>query len=120
MKNILRTAIFPVIMLVMTIGILWFHHQTGLPRQSSPENVALEARNGGYQLISSEALWQLYKTTPRDILIVDTRQGWEYRSGHIRGAVNFPMEPTWTARWTSGRKLKQLLGPDKDRSIFFY
>jgi len=51
---------------------------------------------------------------------VDTRQEWEYRTGHIRGAVNFPMEPTWLSRWRKKNALAQLLGADKNRTIVFY
>jgi len=51
---------------------------------------------------------------------VDTRQDWEYRSGHLEGAVNFPMEPTWWGRLRARRPLKKLLGPDQDRAIVFY
>jgi rhodanese-related sulfurtransferase len=51
---------------------------------------------------------------------VDTRQEWEYRTGHIQGAPNFPMEPTWFARWQRKGELGKLLGPDKERSVVFY
>jgi rhodanese-related sulfurtransferase len=53
-------------------------------------------------------------------LLVDTRQEWEYRSGHIRGATNFPIEPTWWSRWRKAGALEAVLGPDKDRLIVFY
>jgi rhodanese-related sulfurtransferase len=54
------------------------------------------------------------------LLIVDTRQDWEYRSGHIKGAVDFPLEPGWWARWRAQKRLAALLGPDKDRLVVFY
>jgi rhodanese-related sulfurtransferase len=51
---------------------------------------------------------------------VDTRQEWEYRTGHIKGAVNFPMEPTWLSRWQKKGDLAALLGTDKGQPIVFY
>ena len=54
------------------------------------------------------------------MLLVDTRQEWEYRSGHIRGALNFPLEPTWISRWRNKGALEKFLGPDKNRFIVFY
>ena len=45
--------------------------------------------------------------------LVDTRQDWEYRTGHIHGAIHFPMEPTWWSRWRKADALKDLLGPDR-------
>jgi rhodanese-related sulfurtransferase len=51
---------------------------------------------------------------------VDTRQEWEYRTGHIKGAVNFSMEPTRWSRWRSAAALKAFLGPDRERTIVFY
>ena len=54
------------------------------------------------------------------MLLVDTRQDWEYRTGHIQGAVNFSMEPTAWARWRSQGPLAKFLGPDRDRTMVFY
>ena len=59
-------------------------------------------------------------STPAKVLLVDTRQDWEYRSGHIQGAVNFPLEPTAWSRWRSQGRLAALLGPDQDRLVVFY
>jgi rhodanese-related sulfurtransferase len=51
---------------------------------------------------------------------LDTRQEWEYRTGHIKKAVNFPIEPTWLSRWRKKSALETFLGPDKNRLIVFY
>ncbi|RPJ10359.1 MAG: rhodanese-like domain-containing protein, partial [Deltaproteobacteria bacterium] len=61
-----------------------------------------------------------YTKNHNKILLVDTRQEWEYRTGHIEGAVNFPMEPTGWSRWRKADALKELLGPDQDRKVVFY
>jgi rhodanese-related sulfurtransferase len=52
--------------------------------------------------------------------MVDTRQDWEYRTGHMKGAVNFPIEPSAWGWWRSQGALDKFLGPDKDRLIVFY
>lgn len=107
-------------MLCVTISALWFTNQAVTPRAASWEDVVAEAKAGGYGLITTEALWKKYQEEPDNLLMVDTRQEWEFRTGHILQAVNFPMEPTWLSRWQKKASLEKLLGPDKDRSIVFY
>jgi hypothetical protein len=51
---------------------------------------------------------------------VDTRQEWEFRTGHIQGARNFPMESTGWSRWRKAGALEAFLGPDRQRPIVFY
>jgi rhodanese-related sulfurtransferase len=53
-------------------------------------------------------------------MLIDTRQDWEYRTGHIHGAINFPIEPTWWSRWRKAGDLQHLLGADRERPIVFY
>lgn len=79
-----------------------------------------EAERGGYRLVTTEALWEMVNREPAGTLLVDTRQDWEYAAGHIQGAVNFPMEPTWLARLTHRGELEQFLGPDRGRQVVFY
>ena len=115
-KNIVLT----VLAVVITASILWFHHRTPAPKAASWQDVLTEAGQGGYALISTEELWQRYQKKYSAMLLVDTRQEWEYRTGHIKGALNFPMEPTWLSRWRNQGALKKVLGPDKNRLIVFY
>lgn len=84
------------------------------------DTVQAEATRGGYQLIDLDGVWKLYQVNQNDLLLVDTRQEWEYHSGYITGAVNFPMEPTWLARMTQRGALEQLLGTNKDKTLVFY
>ena len=84
------------------------------------DDVRAEAARGGYRLISTDDLWQKYEAAPDGLLMVDTRQEWEYRTGHIKGALNFPMEPTGWARWRKKGALSKFLGPDKNQLIVFY
>jgi hypothetical protein len=88
--------------------------------ESSLSTAQTEARKGGYQLIDLDGLWSLYQNNKEGLLLIDTRQEWEYHSGYIQGAVNFPMEPTWLARMTQRGSLEQFLGPDKERALVFY
>lgn len=79
-----------------------------------------EAKAGGYRIITTEELAEKFRQDPSGLLMVDSRQEWEYRTGHIQGARNFPMEPTWWARWRKAGALKQFLGSDKERAVVFY
>lgn len=105
---------------VITIGYLWICNRAIVPKEASWEDVEAEARRGGYQLIGTEDLWEHYKKGFQNLLLVDTRQEWEYRAGHIKGAVNFPFEPTWHSQWSKKGELGKFLGPDKNRFIVFY
>ena len=82
--------------------------------------VQKEAERGGYTLIGTDDLWGKISRESTAVLLVDTRQEWEYAAGHIEGAVNFPMEPTWLARLTRRGELEQFLGPDREKQIVFY
>jgi rhodanese-related sulfurtransferase len=87
---------------------------------SNLAQVEQEAKNGGYRLIDVENLSNLYQSNREKILLVDTRQEWEYRAGHIAASVNFPFEPGWFAKWWKKGDLKAFLGPDKEKLIVFY
>jgi 3-mercaptopyruvate sulfurtransferase SseA len=105
---------------LLTIGVLWFTNQAVIPQEAKRVDVQAQAENGGYSLIITEDLRRLFEKEPRAILLVDTRQEWEYETGHIPGSINFPMEPTWWSRWRNKGPLESVLGADKDRCIVFY
>jgi predicted sulfurtransferase len=105
--------------IISAVG-LWYNNRTVILKDATWDDVVVEAEAGGYRLISTEDLQKRYQKKPNTMLLVDTRQEWEYRSGHIKGALNFPMEPTWLSRWRKKAELEQLLGSDKDRFIVFY
>ncbi len=115
-----RTAIFAFVAVAVTVGVLWFINRPVIPKKATWDDVVAEARRGGYRLINTEELWKRYDTDPKDLRLVDTRQEWEYRTGHIKGASNFPIEPTWLSRWREKGALERFLGPDKNRFIVFY
>lgn len=119
MKN-LKTTLQALLAVSLTGLALWLTNGAVTLKTATWADVVAEAEKGGYRLISTDDLWKRYKENGENLLLVDTRQEWEYRTGHIRGAVNFPMEPTWLARWQKKGSLGELLGADKDRPIVFY
>lgn len=116
----IRSLLFPVFAVTATFLTLWFLHLPVPEISSSPEQVQNEAETGGYRLIDVDALSAMYRSKRDEILLVDTRQDWEHRAGHIEGSLSFPMEPTRWARWRKKAALTAFLGPDKDKSIVFY
>lgn len=119
MKNS-RISLLALFAVSISVGALWLSNGTVTPKEATWNDVAAEAEIGGYRLITADDMWKRYSETRDSLLLVDTRQEWEYRSGHIKGAVNFPMEPTWLAGWQKKGALSRFLGKDKDRSIVFY
>jgi hypothetical protein len=115
-----KTTLLALVAIAMTAGALWFTNLAVTPKQATWDDVLVEARNGGYRIITTEELSERYQMDPESLLLVDTRQEWEYRTGHLKGAVIFPMEPTWWSRWHKASALESLLGPDKDRMVVFY
>ena len=105
---------------IMTIVIVWYKHQPVTPKQATWEDVLAEASVGGYKIITTEELRDRYQDDPTNLFLVDTRQEWEYRAGHIKGSVNFPMEPTWWGRFRKANALEAFLGENKQRDIVFY
>ena len=106
--------------LAVIAGALYVTNKSVTPKKATWKDIQAEAKSGGYRTIVTDELWALSQSGASDLLFVDTRQGWEYRTGHIKGAKNFPMEPTWLARWQKKEALGLFLGPDKNRYIIFY
>ena len=115
-----KTTLLALVAVSVTVGALWLTNGSLAPSQAIWEDVLSEAKTGGYQIMTTEELAERYQIDSSKLLLVDTRQEWEYRTGHIRGALHFPMEPTWCARWRKARILENFLGPDKERLIVFY
>ncbi len=113
-------TILAVIAVVLTLGVLWYSNRPVITKEATWDDVKAEARAGGYRLINTQELAKLYQADPQKVMLVDTRQDWEYRTGHIPGSVNFSMEPTAWARWRAQGPLARFLGPDRDRPIVFY
>jgi 3-mercaptopyruvate sulfurtransferase SseA len=102
------------------LGALWFTNSAVAPREATWDDVLAEAQSGGYRIITTAELAAAYSRNPHEFLLIDTRQEWEYRTGHITGAINFPMEPTAWSRWRKADALRERLGADKGRPVVFY
>lgn len=116
----LRSYLLPLAAFITTIILVWYGQQPTTPAKATWEDVLEEARAGGYRIITTDQVAELSSSEPSSLLLVDTRQEWEYRTGHIVGAVNFSMEPTWWSRFTNGGRLEKFLGTDKNRTLVFY
>jgi len=116
----MRFFVIPCIAVAVTLLALRYSHLPAPIVASNLSQVKQEAENSGYRLIDLDALSKLYQSGRDKILLVDTRQGWEHRAGHIAGSVNFPIEPSWWARWQAKGALNALLGPDREKTIVFY
>jgi hypothetical protein len=110
----------PFLAITATVGVLWFTNGAVTPREPTWNDIVAEAKAGGYRLINTDELRQRYERDPRSVLLVDTRQEWEFALGHIAGAMNFPMEPTAWSRWWKKGALADALGTDKNSIIVFY
>jgi hypothetical protein len=106
--------------MLITVVSVWYTQRPAAHRQANWEDVNAEAKASGYAIISTDELADRYHKGYSDLLLVDTRQEWEYRTGHIERALNFPMEPTWWSRWRKAGELEDFLGPNKDRVMVFY
>jgi len=109
MKNLQKT-ILALIAVSLTIGFIWYGSRTVTPKKAEWDDVRAEAIQGGYQLISTDKLWQQYQSNPASLLVVDTRQEWEYRSGHI---PTFPWNRPGCPAGAKKGNLELFWGPTK-------
>ena len=110
---------------VLSIALLvpaLFQVQAALSATGAPtmEDVRAEAVRGGYRLIDFGELRGRLEREPGRVLLVDTRQDWEYRTGHIPDSINFSFEPTRWSRLKNRSALKAALGADTSRPLVFY
>jgi len=119
--NLKRNLLFTLMALVIGGSILYVQHRPlPAPVDATWADAQKEAQRGGYRLVTTKELAALYQHDPHRVLLVDTRQDWEFMSGYIQGALHFPIEPTWWGRWRAAKPLAALLGPDKNRMVVFY
>jgi hypothetical protein len=81
-----------------------------------------EARRGNYRLIAPETIKAQFLKNPTSLLLVDTRQEWEYQREYIKDAVNLPVTRRWWIQYSPWvrSEMQKTLGPDKERYIVFY
>ena len=85
------------------------------------EQVADNARKNGYNLITFPELKSLYDSKA-DFILLDARPAYEFRSGHLPGAVNieFHLGDRSKLDPEKAKALESLLGKDKGRLIVVY
>lgn len=115
-----KAALIAILAVLLTVGALWLTNRAVTPRQATWDDVLAEGKAGGYKIITTDELSDRCRKEASSLLLVDTRQEWEFRTGHLTGAVNFPIEPTWWSRWRKASALETLLGPNRDRTVIFY
>lgn len=71
--------------IVLAAAALWFTNRAVTPKMPTWDDVVQEAKDGGYRLLTTEELRALYEKNQPGLLLVDTRQDWEHRAGHITG-----------------------------------
>ncbi len=101
----------------------------GLPPESAEatdppywwQQAARQAAAEGYRLISAQDLAGLYNARAA-FRIVDVRTDYEYRRGHLPGAVNLTFGPDERDRLRPAKKrlLTETLGPDKHLTVILY
>lgn len=111
----------PSIIVTVMVTLVWALTAAAKePLTDAAEAVQQEAEKGNYRLIDVDQLWEIYQDNETNALLIDTRQEWEFQTGHIAGSAHFSMETTWFARLIQRGPMAQALGPDKDRILVFY
>jgi len=119
--SVKRNLLLTLMALFIGGAILYYQYRPlPAPVNATWADAQQEAERGGYRLITTQELAARYQQEPHSVLLVDTRQDWEFMSGYIQGALNFPIEPTRWGRWRAAKPLAALLGPDKNRAVIFY
>ena len=120
--NLGRLKITGTVLFVAFLIPALFRTQEARCAASAPtlEDVRAEAVRGGYRLIDLGELRGRLERESGRILLVDTRQDWEYRTGHIPNSINFSFEPTLWSRLKNRWALAEALGADTSRPIVFY
>ena len=88
MNNAIK-ALLALLAVIITMGALWVTNRVVPPKESTWDDVRAEARQGGYRVITTDELSRKYTAEPESLLLVDTRQEWEYRTGHIKKGREF-------------------------------
>jgi len=55
-----KKALFALVAVAITIGYLWQTNRVVTPEAATWNDVLTEARQGGYQLIGTDELWERY------------------------------------------------------------
>lgn len=118
--SIPKRVLFMVLGAALVVGFLWTTSRAVTPRSATWQDVQAEAEAGEYRLITTDELWDQYSKDPEGTLLVDAREEWDHRKGHIQSSINFPMRSTSFSRKQRADALAAVLGPDKDMFVAFY
>jgi len=66
-----RITLLAVLAVAVTVGALWLTNGAVAPKEAIWDDVVAEAKNGGYQLISTDDLWSRYSENRDSLLLVD-------------------------------------------------
>ena len=94
---------------------------SGASHQLWWQDAELQARQGHYGIVDTQTLLGMV-ASENPPLIIDTRADYEYRQGHLPGAVSLEFDMGDSFRLTEVKKarLLEVLGPDKARPVVFY
>jgi len=97
------------------------HAGDGTPLPIWWEQVEDNARKSGYSLINYAELKSLYDSKA-DFVLLDARPDYEFRWGHLPGAVNMEFHPGDRSKLDpeKAKALEELLGKDKKRLVVVY
>jgi hypothetical protein len=79
--TIRRSVFLALTAVLLTLMGLWFTNRAVTPKTASWEDVLTEADKGGYRLITTTDLAKKYLQDDSNLLLVDTRQEWEFFDG---------------------------------------
>ena len=120
-KNDLFLWVSTALVLLAVTGSLW-----AADKELDNEKIAVkfqrEVARGGYKVVTTQE-FKSWIDQKKDMLIVDTMPGDNFRKQHIPGAVNFEIQrhPELTEMSDKMKvDFEKLLGPDKERTIVFY
>ena len=65
-----RTTFLALAAVLLTLGALWYIHRPVIPQETTLAEVQAEAVRGGYRLITTEALAELYRQHRAQVLLV--------------------------------------------------
>nr|WP_029895895.1 rhodanese-like domain-containing protein [Desulfohalovibrio reitneri] len=104
--------------------LLLFILASAAPAEERPiwwDDAQRQAERHGYHLIDTPALRKLLAGDP-DALLLDVRPDYEYRAGHIPGAVNMSFDLAEADRLPKEKKedFRDLLGCDLKRPVVVY
>ena len=122
-KHKTKAAFIALVAVALTVGAIWYPNRgvapKAPPKEPTQDELLAEAKAGGFKIFTTEELAERC-SKDSSLLLMDVRHEWEYHTSHIKNAINFPVETNWWWRIRKTSALKNLIGPDKERTIVFY